>query len=160
MAKPWKIPYLNPGRNLRVCLFRVLGTRVRETFSYEQGTIEGTDPEALHNMRVSSRRLQAVLNVFQDCFSRKEFEHHRKRIRSLIRGLGGVRDSDVFLGILETHRQNLSDGDRKAIDLLIAREKNRRLQQRKVLLQTLTDLRREHYAEEFVKFLQHSLASD
>ncbi len=64
MARPWKIVDLEPDENLKVCLRKIAQTRFQETFSYEHGTIEGEDIEALHDMRVSARRLRAGTENF------------------------------------------------------------------------------------------------
>ncbi len=157
MAKPWKIPNLNPDDNIKVCLQKILRTRFRETFSYENGTIEGSDIEALHNMRVSSRRLQAVLKNFQDCFSKRKFKLQYKKIRTLIRSLGKVRNYDVFIDTLEKYKQAVLSGDRKLIDLLIAHQKNLRFQERKILLQKFKSLENENYKVKFMEFITRSL---
>ncbi len=156
MAKPWKIPLLNPDENVSVCVKKILRTRFREMFSYERGAVEG-GIEALHNMRVSSRRLQSVLKIFRDCFPKKKYKAHYQKIRTLIRHLGCVRDYDVFMDTLETARKPLEEKHRKAIDLLIAKQKNLRLQERKNLLKEFKQLDAEGYKEKFFEFAEHSL---
>ena len=157
MAKPWKIPYLNPGDKLKVCLPKILTTRIRETFSYEEGTIEGSDIEALHNMRVSTRRLQSTMKIFRDCFPQKKFKYHYRKIRRLLRLLGQIRDYDVFIDRLERYRQALPQRDRAAVELLIARQKNLRFKERRVLLRELRALREESYQHCFVQFVAEAL---
>ena len=157
MAKPWKIPYLNPEDTLKVCLRKILRTRYREAFSFEQGTIEGQDIEALHNMRVSVRRLQSTMKVFRGSFSKKKFKYHYDRVRQLLRILGRVRDLDVFIDMLEQHTQTLSPRDRSAVTLLIAREKNLRVQERGILLDELSAIREEGYEKQFFQSITKAL---
>ena len=157
MAKPWKIPYLNPNENLKICLRKILRTRNREMFSYEKGTIEGADFEALHNMRVSSRRLQAVLKISRPCFPQKKFRAHDKRVKTLIRSLGQVRDYDVRIDMLYKFEQTLPPDDRKAIDLLIARQMNLRTDERLRLTKILKLLRDDRFEEKFLEFVSKLL---
>src|SRR5258706_7345039 len=104
MAKAWKIPYLNPDQLLNICLRKILRTRFGEMVSYEEGTLIGEDIEFLHSMRVSSRRLQAVMKIFRAASPKKKFRHEYEQIRVLIRALGEVRDLDVFINKLEKFR--------------------------------------------------------
>src|SRR5438128_8842601 len=106
MAKAWKIQYLNPDQPLNICLRKILRTRFSEMVSYEKGTLEGDDIEELHSMRVSSRRVQAVMKVFREAFGKKKFKHEYRQIRMLIRALGEVRDHDVFIEKLEKYKKD------------------------------------------------------
>lgn len=157
MAKAWKIPHLNPDDNVKACLKRILATRFREMFSYEKGTLEGADIEALHDMRVSSRRLQSVLKIFADCFPRRKHKTQVARVRGLIRCLGRVRDYDVFIDMLEKSAAPLVPDERKILDLMIARQKNLRLQERKNLLCEFKRMEKEMFKEKFLKFVDTAL---
>ncbi|MGA7159459.1 MAG: CHAD domain-containing protein [Bacteroidota bacterium] len=157
MAKPWKVLDLNPDESLRQCLHKIALTRFQETFSYESATMNGEDIEALHDMRVSARRLRAVLRIFRGCFSKKKLKKQDARLQSLIRSLGAVRERDVFLESLSSYRNSLEPSDRKVIDLLIARETTARLLDRRVLLRELKLLKRTSYADSFAAFLKTSL---
>ena len=157
MAKPWKIPYFDTDEKLTVCLQKILRTRYHETFSYEDGTIEGSDIEVLHSMRVSNRRLKAMMKIFRECFPKNKFESHYEHVRSLLRSLGQVRDCDVFISLLEEEKRSLSPHDQRAIDLLIARQKQFRHQQQRLLIQKLRSLRHQDYEQVFFQFLIKSL---
>jgi CHAD domain-containing protein len=174
MAKAWKILNFNPDDNVKICLKKITRARFREMFSYEKGTIEGKDIESLHNMRVSSRRLQAVLKIFQDCFPQKKFKPQYKKIRNIIRILGHVRNYDVFIDTLEKysallykdfdkrnaehrHKQTITNTDKKSIDLLIAHQKTLRLQERRTLLKELKALENENFKQKFMEFINKSL---
>ena len=157
MAKPWKILELNPDESLKQCLYKIALTRFQETFSYESGTIKGEDIEALHDMRVSARRLRAVLRIFRDCFSKKKLKKHDARLQALIRSLGSVRERDVFLESLSGYKKSLEPGDCKVIDLLIARETTARVLDRRNLMRDLKFLRRSKYSDSFAVFLKSSL---
>ncbi len=157
MAKAWKIPYLNADQPLNICLRKILRIRFEEMISYEAGTLEGEDIEELHSMRVSSRRVQAVLKVFRRAFDTKKFRREYKQIRKLIRALGEVRDHDVFIEKLEKYKKNSAAKDLKAIELMIASQKAIRLQKRKDLIQTLNYLNRIGYKDNFELFTETAL---
>jgi len=59
------------------------------------GTIEGSDPEYLHQLRVGIRRLRAVLRVFRKTTRRAKWLD--RRLRPLLPPLGEARDWDVFV---------------------------------------------------------------
>jgi len=88
---------------------------VREQFallrSHEAGTRAGEDPEALHDMRVATRRLRAALRCFQDVLP-SDANHLNDELGWLASGLAAVRDLDVQLlrlqdlsAILPEHEQ-------------------------------------------------------
>ena len=157
MAKPWKIPYFDPNESVALCLQRILRTRFHEMSSYERDTIGGADIEALHDMRVSARRLKAMMKLFRACFPKGKFKLHYGRIRGLLRALGDARDCDVFVEMLVEQKQSLVPRDQRAIDLLIARERQLRQERVRSLarhLQTLTD---QMYEFSYQRFLEKSL---
>lgn len=63
----------------------------------EAGTIDGVDIEALHDMRVATRRMRAAFGVFGDEYSPKSIKPILKGLRRTGRALGEVRDLDVFM---------------------------------------------------------------
>lgn len=157
MAKPWKIVDLNPAQSLKVCLRKIVETRIQETFSYEHGTTSGEDIESLHDMRVSARRLRAVLRIFRGCFPKKKFRKQDEKLQGLIRSLGTVREQDVFIELLVQYRDSLSASEGGIIDLLIAREVTVRTAQRRHMIRDLRTLHRAGFADSLVRFMKESL---
>ena len=157
MAKARKIPYFNPEQPLNICLRKILRTRFNEMYSYEKGTIAGKDIEYLHDMRVSSRRVQAALKIFRGAFPRKKFKNIYLKLRTLIRTLGEVRHYDVLIDMLVKYRNKLGDKERKAFDLLIIRQNTIREQKRKILINIIKQLEKSGFKEEFYKFITEVL---
>jgi len=58
----------------------------------------GRSVEALHQLRVSLRRLEVVLAAFGRAFGQDWFEELRGRVKVISARLGPARDLDVFLG--------------------------------------------------------------
>jgi CHAD domain-containing protein len=126
MARAWKIPHLSPGEPLRAGLRKMIATRCREMFSCAAATLRGDDPAALHDMRVSARRLQAVLRLHRECFPDGQYRKIYRPLRDLIRTLGAVRELDVLLDWLGQRAAPLAPDERFALELLIARHRRQR----------------------------------
>lgn len=158
MAKANKIPELYPDAPLDECLVKILRKRFDEMISFEQGTISGSEIESLHDMRVASRRVQAVFKIFRGVFPKKKFKAEYAELRGLISSLGEVRDLDVFIDKLEkmkleTNSQTNGENDYRAIDLLIIRKKTERDGKRKLLVQHINELNRRGYKLHFYGFV-------
>jgi CHAD domain-containing protein len=62
----------------------------------EPGTRLGEDIEALHDMRVATRRMRAAFQVFAEYYEPKAVAPYQKGLKRTGRALGAVRDLDVF----------------------------------------------------------------
>jgi len=65
--------------------------------SLEAKVLKGDDPDAIHDMRVASRRLQQVLDLIFPAPLPREARRLRSKIRRCRRALGDVRNCDVLL---------------------------------------------------------------
>lgn len=157
MAKPKKIQYLDPNKPLDESLLKILRTRFDEMTSHEQSTIDGSDIEALHDMRVASRRVQAVFKIFRGVFPKKKFKAEYTGLRLMIRSLGEVRDYDVFIDKIEKLKKDSAEKDNRATDLLIIRKKAGREQKRKLLIMHINTLNKVGYKDHFNNFISENL---
>jgi CHAD domain-containing protein len=69
--------------------------------SYEAKVLKGDDADALHDMRVASRRLQQVLDLLYPKPRPAEYRKLRRGIRGCRQVLGEVRNCDVLLEHVE-----------------------------------------------------------
>lgn len=71
----------------------------------EAAVREGALADAVHDMRVATRRLRAALRLLEEtpAFPRKRTRKLRRRLRPLARALGEVRDADVLLTDLSAY---------------------------------------------------------
>jgi CHAD domain-containing protein len=77
---------------------RQLALRQLDRFmSFEPKVLRGDDPDAIHDMRVASRRLQQILDLLYPPPRPREIRRLRRRIRRCRRALGEVRNCDVLL---------------------------------------------------------------
>ncbi len=101
---------LDPQTPPRLCARQLILERVTELAKHEKGTRAGEDIEALHDMRVASRRLREALEIFQTCFPPKSYNRLYERVRRITRALGRARDADVavdYFAQLLADRQNV-----------------------------------------------------
>jgi len=86
---------LTPQTSPRLCAYQLVFERCKELVKHEAGTRSNEDIEALHDMRVASRRLREALEIFQFCFPPKIYVRLYERVRRITRALGQARDADV-----------------------------------------------------------------
>jgi CHAD domain-containing protein len=59
------------------------------------------DEEAVHDLRVSIRRLNRCLRVFSEFYSEGSGKKIRRRLKTLMEGAGSVRDMDIAMEFLD-----------------------------------------------------------
>jgi len=79
---------------------KLLAERVRAFFRYLPVALAG-DEEAVHQMRVTGRRLRVALPVLARKAQGKRVARGRRRLRELVRTAGSSRDLDVGLSLFE-----------------------------------------------------------
>jgi len=104
------------------------------------GTLAGEDIEALHDMRVASRRCRAALRIFRGCLPKRGLDIVEPSLGAVTRALGGVRDQDVFLEFL---RCGNGRTPRSKPTWIIERESLIREQARVRMIERLEELARE-----------------
>jgi CHAD domain-containing protein len=136
MANARDIPGIGPDATFRGAAASAVAVRTAELFSFSDGVLDTDDIERVHDMRVASRRLRAVLEVFAPCFEKRELKSALDDVKALADDLGERRDPDVAMETLEHVAGELARGDRPGIEHLIAsfadrqREGNERLRDR------------------------------
>jgi CHAD domain-containing protein len=94
---------------------------------------EGFDPEAIHDLRVSSRRLREGIAIFSGCFRKRRLTPIRKELKSLTGMLGAIRNCDEAL-LFFSPLLNSCDRDSSATVMnIVARlQEERAAEQRKL----------------------------
>jgi CHAD domain-containing protein len=103
-----------------VAAAQVVEVRAEEVFEQAEGVLDLGDVERVHDMRVATRRLRAALEVFGACFPRKLHRKALKRVKALADALGGRRDLDVEIELLESFGDATAEEDADAVAALIA----------------------------------------
>ncbi len=75
--------------------------------------------DGIHDMRVASRRLRAVLNAHKRFFEKSPLQDFQCRIRGVTSGLGTARELDVSIVRLEKERKKLRNSARTAANQIL-----------------------------------------
>ncbi len=155
MAKACKVPDFNPDLPLKLAVEKIIKVRFSELFLFRENCLASGDSnvEAIHDMRVAARRLQAVLKLFGKYFPKNRVKSYDKKISRLIKLLGNVREQDVFREILDDYKKNLPEEDKKVIDIIITRQMKARTSEQRKLVQFLVKLDRKKFREKFLRFV-------
>jgi CHAD domain-containing protein len=88
----------------------LLRSQTRRLVTHRRDFLEGMDPEALHDLRVASRRMREVLEYLQPSLPFKTQSNLLNLGRRITKSLGKAREAEVSLGILEhlTKEQKLN----------------------------------------------------
>jgi CHAD domain-containing protein len=76
------------------------------------------DPEAIHHLRVASRRATAAMSAFGDLMPRRQLRSLRRQARDIRSAAGAVRDRDVFLEQLDEWANIRDEHERPGLDFL------------------------------------------
>lgn len=99
---------------------RMLEERTKKMLEWHDEVLKDEDIEAVHKMRVASRRLRAVLDAYESCCDPQLFRKVYRRVKKATDVLGAVRDTDVMLQGLHTELEQTPAEERAGIQWLIA----------------------------------------
>ena len=153
--RPADPPDLGPleydrGSRLVTVAYAALRRQLRAYLANEPGTRLGEEIEALHDMRVASRRMRTALRLFSDALP-PDLVALGDDLRWVASVLGDVRDLDVQLESLGAHAEELKERD--ALEPLRARLEQMRREARTRMLAALDSPRH----QELVKTLTAAL---
>ncbi len=101
MAKAREIPGLHSDMTYAEAAALTVRVRAEEVFEHAAGVLDVGEIERVHDMRVATRRLRAVLEVYAPCFDAEELRPLLRDVKALADALGARRDPDVELLALE-----------------------------------------------------------
>lgn len=132
MAKPADID-VAPEEPYRRAAARIVGVRAGELFAHADGVLDTADIERVHAMRVASRRLRAVLEIFAPCFPAAEYAAVLRDVKRLADALGERRDPDVHIAALEAFAEAVAPANRPGVARLVAAGRERQARGNAVL---------------------------
>jgi CHAD domain-containing protein len=124
---------VEPDEVYRTAGARIVRVRARELFDHAEGVLDTRDIERVHDMRVASRRLRAVLEIFAPCFPASEFEGVLRDVKQLADALGERRDPDVHIEALRAFARTLTPANRHGVNALIAELQERQAHGNEIL---------------------------
>jgi CHAD domain-containing protein len=141
MAKAAEIE-VTPDEPYAHAAARIVRVRADELFAYAEGVLDTADIERVHDMRVASRRLRAVLEVFAPCFPRGPYRGVLRDVKLIADALGERRDPDVHLAAMEKLAEGLPPELRPGVELLADRQRARQAVGNDILAPALEDMDR------------------
>ena len=88
---------LTGQQSVHDALSDIFATCVGNIIDNEEACLEGKDPEGVHQMRVSVRRIRSSLNIFRPFIEPERVEWLREELKWLGGSLGPARDWDVYI---------------------------------------------------------------
>ncbi len=100
---------------------RLLSKSAKKFLSWRDKILKHGDAEAIHKMRVASRRLRATLDAYEGCAKSKPFKKVYDQVKQLADDLGSERDADVMLQGLHAQLEQASGEEKVGVQWFIDR---------------------------------------
>ncbi|MGE3977524.1 MAG: CHAD domain-containing protein [Nitrospira sp.] len=123
------------------CLKWALAQHVGRLLAHDPGTRLGTEPESLHQLRVATRRLRAVLRTARPVFLPAWVTSLQQELKWLSELLGPARDLDVQIAYFTEESAALDARDRKLLAQFISHLRTQREAVQQMVLNELTSAR-------------------
>ncbi len=118
MAKAREVPGLHAHLPYREAAAATVNVRTQELFDSQEGVLDTGEIERVHAMRVATRRLRAVLELYRPCFDPSRYAPVLRDVKALADALGARRDPDVQLEALSALAVAMPRADLAGVDLL------------------------------------------
>ena len=112
---PLALRQIDPAMDIQEVALIALGRYLNDWREHEPAARLGENPDALHDLRVAGRRIDAVLSLFASALPLTLVEM-RPALKQGIRTLGEARDLDIVLLQLEKFSQAIDPSERQALD--------------------------------------------
>ena len=99
MSRAWPVHDVDPDASVIENARRVLAVRIAEFYSFEPVIPYPELSEALHDLRISAKRLRYTLELFRSQFG-KAGERQIERVKSIQEELGSLHDHDVRIDLI------------------------------------------------------------
>ncbi len=130
---------------------RIIQTQLAKLRACEDAVRAGDDAEAIHDMRVASRRLRSAFRLLRAHYTKKELKGLLRPLRELARTLGAIRDWDVMLWNARVYAGTLPAAQRSAFTPLLSGWDARRAQAHQAVVALLL---RKRYANWLLRMQQ------
>jgi CHAD domain-containing protein len=118
-----------------------IAVQTGELIAHDPGTRLGADPEELHQARVATRRLRAILRAARPLLDPGWTESLRAELAWLGGTLGSVRDLDVLLESLEAQFAELEPEERRGAEYFLRAFEAERASGRATMLEAMASAR-------------------
>ena len=117
MAKAWKAKGIYPQLSYRWNAQVILAVKIQEVYSWSKSIRNPEKVKALHNLRISIKRLRYSMEFFAINYG-EEFQDFLKVLADLQEQLGDIHDCDVVETVLTDYLKALPDQGDTEIDAI------------------------------------------
>jgi CHAD domain-containing protein len=153
-AELLKRPGVEPDDPMAEAGRKTLRFHFQRVLQHEAGTRQGEDIEALHDMRVATRRMRAAFRVFEPYFDPDVVAPFLKGLRRAGQALGAVRDLDVFRDTVRAYQAALPPPQQGGLDPFLAELEMRREAARQEMIAYLDSGKFGRFVERFAVFAE------
>ena len=121
----------------------ILEQRLKKLLSHAEGARSGSDTEAIHQMRVWSRRSRAALDVFGGCFTghaANALACMEREVKNVTGALGEARDLDVMMETLRVRAESLPPEQQAGVESFLAHLRAQRDERQQAVTYAVTRL--------------------
>lgn len=119
MTRAWNVDGITPKGTLAENARRILAVRIAEFYSYAPVVYTETEIEALHNLRISAKRLRYTLELFRSVFGALG-EEMIEKVKAIQEALGNLHDADVRIELIISELTALSVEQSESLGRLLA----------------------------------------
>lgn len=131
---------------------KVMRFHLARMLDHEPGVRAGIEAEAVHKMRVATRRQRAAWRVFGEAFRNGRTKRYRDGLRDTARRLGAVRDIDVQLEAADAYRADMPVAEQRALEPLLSAWRTHRDDARVLLLRELDSPGFRRWVDDYIDF--------
>ena len=132
---------------------KIMAYYLARLLNQERAVRDGDQTEAIHDMRVASRRLRSALEIFGSYYKERALKPIRKNLRRIGKTLGAVRDLEVVLNRAHEYAQDLEPVPQESIRALLTQWQSQLDEARQQLLEELDSQRYANFLTGFAEFV-------
>ena len=156
MAKALPLYAVNPRESLRSNAPLMLHTRLEELYQFAPYISDPSNVEELHNMRIAAKRLRYTMEIFQPCFSGKDFTKAYDQVKAVQEQIGEIHDRDVrgplLQAFLEAHAGSRPE-IRVGLERLIQSQQSERAELYRKFINSWNKLQKQGFKRQFLQVL-------
>ncbi len=138
---------------------KILAFHFGKMLARQADVLESEDSEAVHQMRVATRRLRSTLRIFRPYYRQSALKPLRTALKHTAELLGRVRDLDVYREHLMRHAKEQPSASRRELRLIDAQLGERRAVLRAELCDYLTSPMHAAFLSSFAAFVRTPYAA-
>jgi CHAD domain-containing protein len=139
---------------------KIIGAQFAKVQSLEDAVRAGDNIEAVHDMRVATRRIRSAFRLLRTYYPNKTVRRLSAPLRELADDLGQVRDLDVLIENLRTYTATLTIEQQRTLDPLLADWQARRAQAHRELVDFLDGANYDQWVARTEDFIEVKESSD